>query len=325
MATTYTDATAGRVTAWPLQGRTDDTGAEVTGEHFDGKDAATVLGAYTEGVLSADAFEVNADSPAAMTVVVGSGTVGDRAYLEGSENLQGVYSVAWPDATSDVSIDAADASNPRIDEIYLVIQHDQFDSSGFALPRLAYRDGTPASSPSAPGPDASWTAYLLLASIDVEAAATEIEAADITDERVQTGPSPSVMGAWEVDGSDEVTSEELLGAGTQSVASVTLTIPSDWNEWKCYAAATWVGFSTSAGSGDYQAWIRIDGTNIQPAGVSRRVEGTGEGGISASANGYRTGITTTGDRTVDLRAFDDSADDVFVGDVVLYARAVRTA
>src|SRR5690606_7570687 len=77
-----------------------------------------------------------------------------------------------------------DLSNPRIDEIYLVVQDHTYDHNGANIvPRLAVRDGTPSSSPTPPGPDPSWKAYLLLATVNVGAGVTEIEDGDITDGR----------------------------------------------------------------------------------------------------------------------------------------------
>lgn len=184
MATTYTDATAGRVVAWPLQGRTDADGVEQTDGHFDGRDAGILLAAFSDGVLASDHYQVRETVVPAMSVRVGSGTVGDKAILHGGNSFQPVYGVSWPDGTTALSVPAANLSNPRIDEVYLVVQDDQYDTSGRVLPRLAYRDGTPAGSPSPPGPDGNWTAYLLLASVHVDAGAVEVTQDDIVDERV---------------------------------------------------------------------------------------------------------------------------------------------
>jgi hypothetical protein len=84
-------------------------------------------------------------------------------------------------------ITAADASLARKDEVYIVTRDDAYDSSGYALPSLAVRTGTAAGTPAAPGPDAAWDAYLLLATIDVPASAADILACTITDNRVYSG------------------------------------------------------------------------------------------------------------------------------------------
>lgn len=180
----FTDA-SGRVTAWPLQTRTDDTGSEVVGEHFDGKDGATLLGAFTSGIVApADAFQALQDTGSNMQVRVGSGAVGDLAFIAGTDPLQGVYSVAWPEADTVVTINAADVSNPRYTSVFLVVAHDQFDTGGFSLPRIATVDGTAEASPSPPAYDGSEKAVLRLADVFVDTGVTEITDADITDERV---------------------------------------------------------------------------------------------------------------------------------------------
>lgn len=170
--------------AWTLQARTDSGGSPVT--DADGEEARLPASLYTGGVVQSDAYAVNADSPVGMTVVVGSGTANrDVAVVEGTAPGQGNYLVRASDATTDVTVPAADVSNPRIDEVYLIVVDDTYDTGGLTLPRFGYRQGDPASSPSPPGPDSSWDAFLLLATINVGASVTAIEAGDISDGRVQ--------------------------------------------------------------------------------------------------------------------------------------------
>src|SRR5690606_24360714 len=184
MATTYHDPD-GRVAAYVLQGRTDDSGVEAEGEHVDGQDLRLLSQFLTAGVKDAAAFQVRErQAGATMSVDVGSGAVGDVAVIAGADPLQGNYIVGWPEAVTNVPIAAADLLNPRIDEIYLVVQDHTYDNNGANIvPRLAVRDGTPSSSPTPPGPDASWKAYLLLATVDVGAGVTVIEDDDIIDRR----------------------------------------------------------------------------------------------------------------------------------------------
>lgn len=184
MATTYFDPAAG-FNAFALQARTDNTGTDVT--DIDGEDARLLLTLFREGIVSPETgYKVSERSAGAnMSVDVGSGdSHADVAIIEGNDPGQGSYLVRSGDAVVNLTVPAADLSNPRIDEVYLVVQDDAYDNSDRVLPRLAYRDGTPSSSPVAPGPDASWKAYMKLATIDVAAAATQITNADITDNRV---------------------------------------------------------------------------------------------------------------------------------------------
>lgn len=202
MATTFTDAVAGRVAVHTLQGRTDETGTAAT--DVDGQDLRISSDFLTQGIGNRlDGYQVLAQSPTpAMAVDVGSGTIGDIAHLDGTDPQQGDYIVSWPDATTEVTVPAADASDPRIDEIYLVVEDNQFDLSGRTLARLALRDGTPAATPTAPGPDSAWTAFVLLAEVLVGAGVTEITNTDITDQRVYTNITLGGSARLNVDNTD---------------------------------------------------------------------------------------------------------------------------
>src|SRR5690606_12164307 len=119
-----------------------------------------------------------------MSVDVGSGNADtDVAFVEGQVSGQGNYIVRLSPSSVNLTVPAADLANSRIDQVYLVVEDDAYDLSGKSPPRLAYRHGTPRCSPQAPGPDSSWTAYLLLATVHVEASATSITDVDIVDER----------------------------------------------------------------------------------------------------------------------------------------------
>ena len=88
-------------------------------------------------------------------------------------------------ATYTVVIDAADPSQARTDEIYIVVRDDPYDSLTTARADLRYEKGTPGSG--APGPDASWESWALIATVLVPASAADIEACTITDEREIAG------------------------------------------------------------------------------------------------------------------------------------------
>ena len=185
MTTTLYDPTAG-FGAWALQARTDAAGSAV--DDYTGADGRLIVAAsWSEGIISpADGFIVRERQAGAnMSVDVGSGDAdADIAVVEGVDSGQGSYLVRLGDALTNLTIEAADLSNPRIDEVYLVVQDNAYDSSSRVLPRLAVRKGTPVGSPSAPGPDAAWKAYLLLAQVAVAAGEISIEDADIIDSRV---------------------------------------------------------------------------------------------------------------------------------------------
>src|SRR5690606_22951778 len=135
----------------------------------------------SEGVIKPyNGFNVAAGGPATMNVVVGSGSAKtDLAAVVGTTPGQGTYLVRLDDGTKTIALDAADPSLSRIDQIYLVVLDYLYDSSGFAVPVLAVRRGDAAASPSEPGPDAGWDAYVLLANVTIPAGAPNITAATI--------------------------------------------------------------------------------------------------------------------------------------------------
>jgi len=180
MTTAYIDPTAG-FNSFAFQARTDDIGTPV--DDADGEDLRAVLGILTPGIIApAAGFRVSPDS--GLDITVGAGVAfTDLAIIAGQDLGQGQYLVRLGDALTTITIEAADLSNPRIDQIWVVALDDQYDSTGLVLARLAVTKGTPAASPSAPGPDAAWKAHLLLANVLVAAGVTVINAGDITDQR----------------------------------------------------------------------------------------------------------------------------------------------
>lgn len=179
-----------------VSNRTDSAGAAVNPD-YKAEERRMELTLLSEGVLSpADGWRPVAGSAATMNVVIGSGSAEvDLAVIRGQTAGQGNYIVRLDEVTKTVALNAADASNPRIDEIYLVVYDHSYDASSRTLPRLAKRTGDAAPSPTAPGPDASWEAYLLLATIDVPASAADILACTITDSRPFSTMS-GVDGGW---------------------------------------------------------------------------------------------------------------------------------
>jgi hypothetical protein len=177
-STSYTDST---FSASVIGARTDNAGTAVTDTTAE---EARLLGRMLNaGYLSpSTAFVVAAQTVPNMTVKVGSGTAKTDYYvLSGTVGGQGNY-IARLDVTSqNVTVPAADASQTRTDEVYLVIQDNLYDTSARALPRIGYRTGTLGGAN--PGPDGTWTAYALLARITVAAAATSIVTGNISDQR----------------------------------------------------------------------------------------------------------------------------------------------
>jgi hypothetical protein len=213
-----------------------------------------------------------------MSVDVGSGTAeSDLAVLAGTESGQGNYVVRLGDGVTNVPLDASDVSNPRIDEIYVVVQDHQYDSSNRVLPRIGYRKGDAAASPSAPGPDGAWTAYLLVATVAVGAGETTIEDADITDERV----GAAVQSAGEVD-LDTLTNTgttiTITATSTEAtVFSGTYTPPAHWGTYELKALT----------------YIHARNPSSQRLAIRTRIDGVLGSRVNPTATSFNTGYGMT--------------------------------
>jgi hypothetical protein len=115
------------------------------------------------------------------------------AFIAGTENaLQGTYHVT-NDATVNVVVSAADATNARKDLVILRVR-DSFYSGGSNDAQLVYLVGTPAGSPVEPDPDAlGYENYIVLAMVDVPATDTTIANAQITDRRTRAAALGGVI------------------------------------------------------------------------------------------------------------------------------------
>lgn len=178
-STFYTDPTLG---AFAVGARTSAAGTAVA--DVSAEEARLVNQIFTPGVVKPVAgWKVSQRGAGAnMSVDVGSGSAKtDLAVVEGQIAGQGNYLVRLG-AVTNVSVPAADLTQARTDQVYLVVADAPYDGGSLALPRLSLRQGDPGAG--APGPDSSWDAYLLLASIVVGAGVTSITTANITDRRV---------------------------------------------------------------------------------------------------------------------------------------------
>lgn len=176
--TTYLDST---LAVSAIGSRTDAAGAAVT--DYTAEEARFTAQILTGGYLQpAEAFVVREAATPNMSVVVGSGTAkADYYVVAGGVGGQGNYIVRLDVAAVAVQVPAADASQQRTDQLYLVVQDDTYDASSRGLPRLGYRRGDLGGV--VPGPDAGWEASALLATIPVTAGATTITDEIITDGR----------------------------------------------------------------------------------------------------------------------------------------------
>lgn len=131
--------------------------------------------ATSAGVNSAAALKVTQQTTPAMSVQVAAGS----AFVAGTESaLQGLYFV-YNDAAVNVTIAAADATNPRRDLIVLRVKDAAYSGAANSA-TVESVTGTPAASPTLPAVPANCH---VLAEIAVAAAATSIIDANITDRR----------------------------------------------------------------------------------------------------------------------------------------------
>lgn len=154
---------------------------------------------YDSGVAlsnDADAFEVTQRSAGAnmsVDVAIGNANIArdDYAYW------------VWSDAVTNVPIDAADPSNPRLDVVVAYVDLSVVDDSSANNPGALVIEsvsGSPAGVPSAPNSAAIESAigagnpYIILARVSVAAAASNVVDANITDLRVDIA---SKLGAIE--------------------------------------------------------------------------------------------------------------------------------
>ncbi len=170
---------------------------------------------------------------------------------------------------------------------------------------------------------------------DHSAAASTIAAADLADHNKTVHDALNIdadtldevqladlMGSLEVDGSVEVASV-ALGGTVADVATVSLTIPSDWDGYKIVTESSYVLRANSSGGADvnFDVVVSIGGTAQQTQ--EALIAAAGENGLQVpgACGGRRTGMTATGSVDVKLRASGDNS----MTDIYLYARAVRTS
>lgn len=138
---------------------------------------------HQSGVLGIDALEVTEKSGTPdMSVDVATG----KGILAGDESTyQGSYFVENR-GTTNLAISAADGTNPRIDLVVAKVEDSGYSGATDEW-SLAIVTGTPAASPVAPTQPAT---SLVLASVLVAAASSDVDDADITDSRTKIGPLP---------------------------------------------------------------------------------------------------------------------------------------
>lgn len=165
--------------------------------------------AVVQGILSPLDLAVTQNGTPNMSVNIAAGA----AFIAGTETTtQGVYHLE-NDASVNVAIATADATNPRIDLIVAQVLDAQY-SGASSLGQIVAVTGTPAASPSVPATPKN---SIVLARIAVAHSVTTIVTANITDERpiaCEATGNPS--------GTLVATAQTIVATGGSSVTTIAL-------------------------------------------------------------------------------------------------------
>lgn len=220
---------------------------------------ASATNGAAHGVCGYNHFKVTESDTPAMSVDVAAGLGLATGTVSAEQGPYGLYN----DATETLTVAAADATNPRKDLVIAQPRdstYDGDDDDGF----LTVVTGTPAASPS----DPALTDYpnaVVLARIDVDANATSIVDADITDLRVPAGdwarPWGILPGGYDV----VTTGQTSIGTGGATITG--LSIAPTFVEGRMYRIKALLHVDIVATATYATAALAFDGSTIQANGA----------------------------------------------------------
>ena len=174
----------GSLKVWALGGRTDSAG--VTQNDTDQEEArfgAKFAGrrqGLVENMLddtpNPNGWRVRQDTGANLAVKIGSGTTQRDGYvLRGGAAGQSNYVVRLDATTVTSALTTSDPTNPTRYGVYLFVDDAAYSGDASrAYAGISLLKGTPAGSPTTPGPLAVWSAWALLWEFQLAAAAAAI-------------------------------------------------------------------------------------------------------------------------------------------------------
>lgn len=216
-----------------------------------------------EGAIDSGSYKVSEDSGGASMDVEVAASTGDGCVVQGDDvTSQGRYYVAPHSGTITLTIEAADTSNPRVDQIVLEVEDDTHDSSALNKARVRIVKGTATSGATLDnrtGAAALPNGAMRLADVLVPASDTTISNSQIRDRRTWArGAYYSIVRNADASASDDYTTT------SSSMAAIDSTNLNPRIE--CSGAplrVTLIGSQANSGAGNQHVFgIRQDGSAI---------------------------------------------------------------
>lgn len=163
-----------------------------------------------EGAISDGSYKVKQNSGGAAMNVDVDANVGDGLIVQGDDvAVQGRYYVAPHSAKMNITIDPADATNPRVDQIVCEVEDDTHDSSALNKGRVRVVKGAPQTGATLDlrsGAAALPNGCMRLADVLVGAGVTSITTANIRDRRAWAlGAHKQIIRNADAGGTDDYT------------------------------------------------------------------------------------------------------------------------
>jgi hypothetical protein len=217
--------------------------------------AALLSPGYLPNLLTqaanANAFRVRQNTGSDMNVLVGSGTSKVDGYvLLGSVAGQGAYILRLDATTKTVAVPATDPTNPARYGVYAFIDDTAYSGTASrAYANVTCIRGTPAGSPTTPGPLAAWSAYVLLWEFQLAANATAVTNTILDAGIDQRKPARAAIAAGGRVADAQVTANQTgIGTSATDLTGLTVTFTNPGNRRYMISAILEMGPNTGPNS-----------------------------------------------------------------------------